>query len=277
MLKNLLVQIPSERPLRPIVDGAISLAANYSAHLDAVSIGFESANIGLTVDGAAASAAVFELERERAQARAEAALAIFEAEARDAGIDYHCQALTAVPVDAFATLGSMARLYDLSIVLQPEPSLTTADNAAPTEMLFQAGGPVLFIPYTHKGALKPRHIGIAWDGSRLAARALRDTASFLAHSETVTIISINEAQAPTEASAEALAKQLARRGLNARIESMSASHADIQPLILSLVADAGVDLIVMGGYGHSRMQERFLGGVTRAMLQSMTVPTLMSH
>jgi nucleotide-binding universal stress UspA family protein len=277
MLKNLLVQIPSERPVRPVVDGAISLAVSSQAHLDAVSIGFESANIGLAVDGAAAVAAVFDLERERALARANAAIAVFETEARNAGIAYSCQALTAVPVDAFATLGAMARLYDLSIVQQPDPDYSTSDNMAPAEMLFQAGGPVLFIPYTHKGAFKPRHIGIAWDGSRLAARALRDATPFLRHAQSITIVSVNEAQNPGEASAAALVEHLARRGLTARIESMGADHANIQPSILSVAADTGIDLIVMGGYGHSRLQERVLGGVTRGMLQSMTVPTLMSH
>ncbi|MGZ5872601.1 MAG: universal stress protein [Bradyrhizobium sp.] len=277
MLKNLLVQIPSERPIRPVVDSAISLAVSSSAHLDAVSIGFETTNIGLAVDGAAAVAAVFDLERERALARANAALAVFETEARNAGIAYRCQALTAVPVDAFATLGAMARLYDLSIVMQPDPDHTTSDNMIPTEVLFQAGGPVLFIPYTHKGAFKPRHIGIAWDGSRLAARALHDAEPFLAMADEITIISINEAQNPAEASAATLVSHLARRGLSARVESMSADHASIQPLILSIAADTGIDLIIMGGYGHSRLQERVLGGVTRGMVQSMTVPTLMSH
>jgi len=277
MLKNLLVHIPSERPIRPVVDSAISLAVNSSAHLDAISIGFESANIGLAVDGAAAVAAVFDLERERALARANAALAVFETEARNAGIVYRCQALTAVPVEAFATLGATARLYDLSIVLQPDPDHTTSDNMIPTEMLFQSGGPVLFIPYTHKGEFKPRHIGIAWDGSRLAARAVRDAAPFLAKAESITIISINEAQIPTEASADDLVTHLARRGLTARVERLSADHTNIQPTILSVAADAGIDLITMGGYGHSRLQERILGGVTRGMVQSMTVPTLMSH
>jgi nucleotide-binding universal stress UspA family protein len=277
MLKNLLVQIPSERPIRPVVDSAISLAVSSSAHLDAVSIGFESANVGLAVDGAAAVVAVFDVERERALARATAALAVFETEARNAGIPYSCQALTAVPVDAFATLGAMARLYDLSIVLQPDPDHTTSDNMVPTEMLFQAGGPVLFIPYTHKGALKPRNVGIAWDGSRLAARSVRDAAPFLAHAKSITIISVNETQNPAETSAATLVTHLARRGLAARIESIGADHSDVQPSILSVAADAGIDLIVMGGYGHSRLQERILGGVTRGMLQSMTVPTLMSH
>ena len=58
---------------------------------------------------------------------------------------------------------------------------------------------------------------------------------------------------------------------------MDADRADVQPTILSIAADDDLDLIVMGGYGHSRLQERILGGVTRGMLQSMTVPTLMAH
>ena len=277
MLKNLFVHIPSERLIRPVVDGAISLAVARAAHLDAVSVGYETANLGLAIDGGAAVAAVFEIERERALARANAALAVFETEARNAGISYGLQPLTDLPVEAAATVGASARLYDLTIVLQPEPDRDTFDNTMPQEILFQSGGPVLFIPYTHKGPFEPRRIGIAWDGSRLAARALRDAAPFLARAQAITIISVNEAQAPADASAAALTAHLARRGLTAHIERMTAYHADIQPTILSIAADTGLDLIVMGGYGHSRLQERILGGVTRGMLQSMTVPTLMSH
>jgi Universal stress protein UspA and related nucleotide-binding proteins len=277
MLKNLLVHIPSERLVRPVVDGAISLAVARAAHLDAVSVGYETANLGLAIDGGAAVAAVFEIQRERALARANAALAVFETEARNAGISYGLQPLTDLPVEAAATVGASARLYDLTIVLQPEPARDTFDNTMPQEILFQSGGPVLFIPYTHKGPFEPRRIGIAWDGSRLAARALRDAAPFLARAQAITIISVNEPQAPADASAAALTAHLARHGLTARIERMTADHADIQPTILSIAADTGLDLIVMGGYGHSRFQERILGGVTRGMLQSMTVPTLMSH
>jgi nucleotide-binding universal stress UspA family protein len=277
MLKDILVQIPSERPIRPVVDSAISLAQSHSAHLDAVSIGFESANIGLAVDGAAVVAAVFDLERDRALARANAALEVFETEARNAGIAYAGQALSAVPVDAFVTLGTMARLYDLSIVMQPDPEYTTSDNVVPVEMLFQAGGPLLFIPYTHKGALKARHVSIAWDGGRLAARALHDAMPFIANADKVTIVSVNERDAPTEISTANLVKHLTRRGISSKAESLTAERADVQPTVLSVAADAGIDLIVMGGYGHSRLHERILGGVTRGMLESMTVPTLMSH
>jgi nucleotide-binding universal stress UspA family protein len=125
--------------------------------------------------------------------------------------------------------------------------------------------------------LTAKRIGIAWDGSRLAARALRDAAPFLAHAQALTIISINEARAPVEASANAVSAYLARYGVTPSIEQMEADRADIQPAILSIAADTGLDLIVMGGYGHSRLQERILGGVTRGMLESMTTPLLISH
>jgi nucleotide-binding universal stress UspA family protein len=277
MLKNILVHIPSERSIRPIVDSAISLAMAHAAHLDAVSIGFELANVGLAVDGGAAIAAVYEVEHESALARANAALAVFETEARNASITYGLQPLTGGPAELAATLGMLARLYDLAVVLQPEPDRDTFDNTVPQEILFQAGGPVVFIPYTHKGPFEPKHIGIAWDGSRLAARALRDAAPFLARAQTVTIIGVNEREIPADVSAATLKVHLARHKLSADIVRMNADRADIQPTILSIAADTDLDLIVMGGYGHSRLNERILGGVTRGMLRSMTVPTLMSH
>jgi len=228
------------------------------------------------MEGGAAVAAVFEMERERAVERAEAALAVFGSEARNADISCTCHPLGAIPADAAGSLGEMARLHDLSIVLQPDSEQVTFDNDIPREILFQAGGPVLFLPYTFRGTFKAKRIGICWDGSRVAARALRDAATFLARAEEVAIIAINEADTAAGVSAN-LAKHLGRRGLSPRTISLSAARADIQPTILSLAADENLDVLVMGGYGHSRLQERFLGGVTRAMLEAMTIPTLMSH
>jgi nucleotide-binding universal stress UspA family protein len=277
MLKNILVHIPSERSIRPITDSAISLAMRHAAHLDAVSIGFETANLGLSIDAAAAVATIYEVEHEGALARANAALVVFEAEARNAGITYDLLPLTGGPADIAASVGTLARLYDLTVVLQPESDVNTFDNIVPQEMLFQSGGPVVFIPYTHNGPFEPKHIGIAWDGSRLAARALRDAAPFLARAQTVTIISVNEKEISADVSAATLKAHLARHALPADIVRMDADRADVQPTILSIAADTGMDLIVMGGYGHSRLGERILGGVTRGMLKSMTVPTLMSH
>lgn len=277
MLKDLLVHIPSERQARPVIDGAISLATTRNARLQAVSVGYESANLGVPIVGGAAIAAVFEMEHKRAQERANAALSVFDAEARNADIAYTLKAITGPLYEMAAQVAAMARLADLTILLQPEYERDTFDNAVPVEVLFQCGGPVLFVPYTHKGPLAFKRIGIAWDGSRLAARALHDAAPFLRDAQEIAIISVNETAKPENPSATDLAAHLARRGLSAKLERADAASGDIQPIILSIAADASLDLIIMGAYDHSRLQERLLGGVTRGMLQSMTVPTLMSH
>jgi nucleotide-binding universal stress UspA family protein len=278
MIKDILVHIPTERPMRPVIDGSISLAANLNAHLDAVAVGYVASSTAYVMEGGAAVAAVFEMERERAMERAGTALSIFESEAKHAGIAYSCHPIGAIPADGASAVGAMARLYDLSVVLQPDPEQGSFDNDLPSEILFQSGGPVLFLPHIYRGALKTERIGLCWDGSRVAARAMRDAMPFLMRADEIVILAVNETDAaPGEASADALAKHLARQGLSARIVTVAALRADIQPAILSLAADESLDLLVMGGYGHSRLQERFLGGVTRAMLQAMTVPTLMSH
>jgi nucleotide-binding universal stress UspA family protein len=223
-------------------------------------------------------AAIFEVEGERARERAEAALGVFEAEARNAGIAYSSRALVAMPAEAASIAGAMARLYDLTVVLQPEIQRDTFDNTLPQEILFQAGGPVLFMPYTFCGAFTAKRIGICWDGSRLAARALRDARPLLRQADAITIITVTNGKTPpVESSSEHLVRHLAQAGLPANIASFTADRADIQPGLLSIAADKSLDLLVMGGYGHSRLQETVLGGVTRKMLASMTVPTLMSH
>ena len=278
MYKSLLVSIPTELALRPVIDGAISLAARYQARLDAVAVGYETANIPLVAEGGAAVAAIFDDARERALERAHSALGLFEAEARRTGLAYSCRAVGAMPGEAAATLGAAARLYDLTVVAQPEFSRDTFDNALSQEILFQSGGPVLFMPYTFKGAFHARRVGICWDGSRLAGRAVRDAMPLLEQAEAITIITINAASSvPADASAAHLMRYLSRLGVPTEIDSLKTSKANTQSIILSLAADESLNLLVMGGYGHSRLKETVFGGVTREMLESMTVPTLMSH
>jgi nucleotide-binding universal stress UspA family protein len=280
MMKDILVHIPTERTLRPILDAAISLGTTLEAHVDALAIGYIPPSTAYVIDGgaAAAVAAVFETEKQRAAERSVAALATFETEARIAGISYQCRSVEDLPADAASAIGDAARLYDLTVVLQPDAALRSFDNMTATEVLLQAGGPVLFVPYIFRGTLNPKRIGICWDGSRLAARALRDARRFLSRADVLITISINEAQlVPAEASAQKLVQHMGRSGLETTLIELTADHSEIQPSILSLAADENLDMLVMGAYGHSRLQEGILGGVTREMLKTMTVPTLMSH
>lgn len=278
MFKNLLVHIPSERPPRPVVDGAVSLAMTWAAKLDAISIGYETTVVGTTAVGSIELAAVMQDDRKKALERADAALAVFSAEARNADITYNCRSVSALPGEAGDLVGAVARLYDLTIVLQPDSSTEAFDNLIPQEVLFQSGGPVLFIPHIHRGPLETNHIGIAWDGSRLAARALRDAMPLLEQAQTITVISVDESRpAPMDISSAAVVSHLMRRRLKATTLHLTTNHIDIDQIILSAAADEGMNLMIMGGYGHSRLQERLLGGVTRGILQSMTLPIVMSH
>lgn len=279
MIRDILVHIPTETPPRPVIDASISVALTFGAHLDALAVGYVSARTAFAIDGAAAIAAeVIEDERLEAFHRAQSAAEVFELEARNAGISHSWRSAAAFPAEAAASMGAVARLYDLAVVLQPDVEHPSFDNRVPQEILFESGRPVLFIPYIFRGPFEGRRIGICWDGSRLAARALRDALPFLRRADTLVIITIKEAAKDnTETSPEKLVQHLGRLDLRSSIRALDASHSEIQPLISSLASDEGLDLLVMGGYGHTRMQEALLGGVTRAALRSMTVPTLMSH
>jgi nucleotide-binding universal stress UspA family protein len=218
-----------------------------------------------------------ELDYERAMERAEAALRIFQVEAKNAEIGHSSRTVAGTFMEVVSKVGAMARLYDLTIVSQGEPNRDTFDNQLPQELLLQTGGPLLFMPYTFRGGFKASRVGICWDGSRLAARALRDAMPLLAQADALTAITLNASEVPAEASQNELEKHLARNGLPVRTICLEARRADVQPSILSVAADESLDLLVMGGYGHSRMKEAVFGGVTREMFRSMTVPVLMSH
>jgi len=277
MFRNILVHIPSERQVRPVIDVAVGLTMAHPCHLDAVAVGYESIGAAaMVVDGgSAAVASVMGFEEQRALERANAAISIFEVEAKLANIAYGTRALAMIPADAAEAVGELGRLYDLTIVLQPDASNATYDSLIPQGILFGSGGPMLMVPYIHKGPLDARHVGIAWDGSRLAARALRDALPFLTRAKAVTVIAVNESMGET--SSDKVVQHLARHGIAAGVERLTADHGNVHGTILSIAADTGIGLLVMGGYGHSRLKERILGGVTRGMLESITVPVLMSH
>ncbi|WP_426616031.1 universal stress protein [Bradyrhizobium sp. McL0616] len=277
MFKDLLVHIPTERSPRPAIDASVSLAMTAGARLDAISTGYASTNVPFVAEGGAAIASSLQFEYERALERADAALQVFDAEAKNAKITYGKCALSGTIADIRSRVAAAARLYDLTIVSQGDPDRETFDNQLPQHILLQAGGPLLFIPYTFQGAFKASRIGICWDGSRLAARALRDAMPFITRADALTVITFNESEVPADASPDRLVKHLARKGLTAKTVLLQSDRGNVQSSILSIAADESLDLLVMGGYGHSRLQETVFGGVTRQMFRSMTLPVLMSH
>ena len=175
-----------------------------------------------------------------------------------------------------------AALYDLVVVGQPNPEagLTGAIGLRPEEIVLSCGRPVLVVPYAGDFADVGRRVLVAWNGRREAARALHDAMFLLGDAEAVTVIEIDP-PAPGVAAPAATAAQVAaaltRRGIAAKAETETSGDIGVGDLLLSRAADLGADWIVMGAYGHSRMREFVLGGVSRGIFRHMTVPVLMSH
>ncbi|HKN09659.1 MAG TPA: universal stress protein, partial [Pseudomonadota bacterium] len=145
-----------------------------------------------------------------------------------------------------------------------------------------SGRPVLIVPYIQTAPLSLDRVLVCWDGSRSAARAVGDAMGFLVQAKVTEIVIVTGEAAksdelPGADVARHLARHVAQHGAKVEVKEIAATEIDVANTILSHAADASVDLLVMGGYGHSRMREFLLGGVTRGILSSMTVPTLMSH
>jgi nucleotide-binding universal stress UspA family protein len=185
------------------------------------------------------------------------------------------------------------RHADLVVLGQrdPEEGARTRQNIS-TRLLMMAGRPLLFMPYAADDATEcGQNIVVAWSDSRESARALHDALPWLRRAASVEVVSFRPNDADVGASLDAVLRLLDAHGVAAtasqhasptqsiteRIISPSSVDASVAEMLLSLVADRGADLLVMGGYGHSRAVEYVLGGVTRTVLQSMTVPVLMSH
>ena len=172
-----------------------------------------------------------------------------------------------------------ARCSDLVILSQQDPNSGGTDTFASTVIL-SCGRPTLVVPYIGAPADFGERVLIAWDGGREATRAVADAMPLLARARKVDVIAVdndNDDDVPERLSAARLSAWLAAHGVRADIDRQESGDVGIGEWLLSRVADLSADLLVMGGYGHPRMRELVLGGVTRTMLRSMTVPVLMSH
>jgi len=119
---------------------------------------------------------------------------------------------------------------------------------------------------------------VCWDGSRAATRAIADAMPFLERARRVEVVIVaNERGKQNEIEGADMGQHLARHGLAVEVKRIVAGDVDVADMLLSHAADAETDFIVMGGYGHSRLREFVLGGVTRSILRTMTAPVLMSH
>lgn len=180
--------------------------------------------------------------------------------------------------DLVETLCSTGRGCDLIIVGQAEPEKEPVEiEELPDNLVLAAGRPVLIVPYI--GQKKPvgGHVLLCWTDTREAARAMSDALPLLNAASEVTVLSAGDAARTGEVVGDDAARYLAAHGIKAEARYSVTGGLDAGSAILNEASDIGADLIVMGGYGHSRLRETILGGATRSVMTGMIAPVLMSH
>jgi nucleotide-binding universal stress UspA family protein len=213
--------------------------------------------------------------------RAAHALETFEPAAKKAGVTSFEKRV--IDDEAGGGVCLQARYCDLVVIGQTNPDEPSSSEAAdfPEYVLMNSGRPVLMVPYVGTFDTIGKRVLISWDASREATRAVTDAIPLLKHADLVQVVVFNtsaddKSGAHGEQPGADIALYLARHGINVEV-SQQRTELDIGNALLSLATDFGSDLIVMGGYGHSRFREMLLGGVTRTILQTMTIPVFMSH
>lgn len=216
----------------------------------------------------------FEMQRDEARQKAETIRNQFAQDARHAGVSADWVMSEEAPIEVLTRLGVT---FDLAVVGQSNPDRDRApDTALPADLALALGRPVLVVPYIGQYAHPGDKVMVAWNGTREAARAVHDALPVLKSAQSVTILSVDPTPAQSE-SAAALVRHLVHAGVAAKAKHTVSGDVPVGDLLLSALADDGADLLVMGAYGHSRLRETVFGGVTATLLDSMTVPVLLSN
>jgi nucleotide-binding universal stress UspA family protein len=274
MYKDILVYVDGSKAAVAAVDAAVTLARRLAARLVALHVSpppFVAADLG---PGAIAEMIRWQEEREQ-ELRAAADQLVISARARDGlPIDWRSASGEIVP-----TIEVHSRYADLVVIGRAAADDVDAVTAEylPETLIMDSARPILIVPPGWKGPVGETVL-VAWNRSREASRAVHDALPVLAKAKSVTIFEANPSadSTPRVIGAE-IEDHLSRHGIKTTLETVAAKEQDIARTLLTRAAALGADLIVAGAYGHSRLREYVLGGVTRELLRDAPLPLLMSH
>jgi nucleotide-binding universal stress UspA family protein len=275
MLKDIVVNLSSQGPRDFAAEYATSIAAMFGAHITGVSFVYEP----VIPDGMLGGVPVdlIELQRQENSKAANDAISRFDAAAKKAGLSAETRLLDATFGGAATRFAQISRRFDLVVVGQAQREGGPADDLLIEGALFESGRPLVVVPYIQRRGITLERVLACWDGSRTAARAIGDAMPLLERAKAVEVVIVAEERKSEEMTGANMNAHLVRHGVAASVKRIAKGDIAIQDALLSYAADSGADFMVMGGYGHSRLREFILGGVTRGILASMTLPVLMSH
>ncbi len=274
-LKDILIHVDHSKSCPERIRAALKLARLHDAHLTALYVMTKPILPGYIE--AQLSQDVLDSQIEAVKRAAGEMEEVFKEAVAGSGIqtEWRCE-----EGDLVDTLIMHARYFDLTILGQRDPEFQEAPGSEeiPDQILLRSGRPVLVIPHSGTFETLGEHVMVAWDGSRLATRAVNDALPLMKGASKVDVLAVD----PKEGShghlpGADISLHLARHDIKAEAEHLVSEKLSAGDALLSYAADSSIDLIVMGGYGHRRWREIVLGGVTRHMLNHMTVPVFMTH
>ena len=275
-IKDVLVHVDNSRAMPGRVRAAAEFARRHDAHLTGLYV----VEVPVLPSYAEAQipAAIFDAQRASLVSVAAAAELVFRDIADNSGISSEWRCVEDRRIDA---LSLHARYVDLLVVGQADPedpecvSRGLADHLA-----LGAGRPVLVIPVGGVRGDIGEIVAVAWNAKREAVRAISDAMPILESAKRVSVITINaDSDDPENAGIPAadIGLHLARHGIETQTKSLYGAPAAIGDLLLDAAGAESADLLVMGAYGHARLREILLGGVTSHVLTHTYIPTLLAH
>lgn len=277
-IKSILLTLTSYPEPTPVsaVEDAVAIAAALGAHLAAVSCEVHVQLPGNLLSGSIGNiSGIVAGEAEKSRQSARGLLAAFDAAADKAGVPHETITEKCPTIDVPEVLVDYARLHDLTIVPVPE----SYDQWYAESVIFESGRPTLILPETPRArAFELNTVVVAWDFSRAAARAISDALPLLERAKKVRVLTVgNEKAFDTKHSAEELAKNLARHGIDVVLDKVNADGRPIASVLEAYALSHKADVLVMGAYGHARWREFILGGATQSLLSKPPLPILLSH
>ena len=277
MIKDIILHLERD-PARDIVrDFAASAADLFGAHLTGVSFAFAAGIPNYIVPNFPAGVLADLFAASETAARG--AINRFEAAVKRGGLSAEPRLVLQTEFGPPNAFSEMARCFDLSIIMQSDDYSGVNNSDLIEATLFDSGRPLIVVPYIQKEMLKLDRVVCCWDGSRAAARAVNDALPLLRKANVVELLIVENEKTAHESVGGGIqiGRHLARHDIKIEVRRTPAADIDVPNIILSHVADSSASMLVMGGYGHSRLREFILGGATLGILAAMTVPVFMSH
>lgn len=279
-MKNILVYLDSGSGNQKVLAQACGLAKAHGARMTGViTPAVAEPNWSLVAEGAISQAAITSLQSAVVES-ADSALSEFNLALEHHGLKGDTRVQDSPSHAVAEVVTQFARRHDMVVIAQsPRGGMRFGGQELPDNLVLNSGRPVLVIPEIDT---KPagRHIMIGWDGSREAARAVNDAMPLLQMAEKVTVIMVNPVPNVISQSAKpgaGIHQHLEAHGVAAEVDTEHVERMTRENAILSRVSDLGVDMLVVGAYSTPRYQEIIFGGVTRHLMNEMTVPILFSH